>query len=81
MFEGEKTRVFWIGLTILALASLALFTILWYAFTISLGHFSFDWRSQTPLLVGAIVFILVGYYMMKSGVKKPQATHPESKWP
>jgi putative Mn2+ efflux pump MntP len=76
MFEGEKTRLFWIGLTMLALASLVLFTILWYAFINSMRerYISFDWTNQTPQLVGAIIFILVGLYMMNSGVKKLQAT-------
>jgi hypothetical protein len=30
MFEGEKTYVFWIGLIILGLASVAMFSIVWF---------------------------------------------------
>jgi len=28
-------------------------------------------RNSFPIIVGAVVFILIGLYMMKSGVKKP----------
>ena len=68
MFEGEKTFAFWIGLIILGLASVGLFTVAWY-------HAIYDGdyylKSSVPLVVGGIVFILIGFYMMKSGVKKP----------
>ncbi len=70
MFEGEKTPVFWFGLVILGLASVALFAIAWYYviwFDVSSRDYYF--RSLVPLIVGGIVFILIGLYMMKSGVE------------
>jgi putative Mn2+ efflux pump MntP len=71
MFEGEKTYVFWIGLIILGLASVALFSILWYTMLIVPGYYGVDyWKYWIPPIVAAIVFILIGLYMMKSGVKK-----------
>jgi hypothetical protein len=62
MFKGEKTRMFWVGLTILGLASTVLFSIIWY--------FHRNWMYQVPPIVGSIVFMLIGLYMMKSGVQE-----------
>ena len=71
MFEGEKTFVFWIGLIILGLASIGLFGILWnLAVWDGYGDRFEMLKYQVPVLVGGIVFILIGFYMMKSGVKK-----------
>jgi len=71
MFEGEKTWVFWVGLVMMALASFVLFQMLWSWTMYSYIPFDY-WRSMVPIIVGAIVFILIGLYMMKSGVKKEQ---------
>ena len=77
MFQGEKRALFWIGLIILAFASIILFALLWQFAFIELNHYvtwnDVKWmvRSSVPLMVGAFVFILIGLYMMKSGVKKP----------
>jgi len=67
MFGGEKTFVFWIGLIILGLASVGLFTVVW---NYTIYNSDYYLRSSVPLIVGGIVFILIGFYMMKSGVKK-----------
>ncbi len=72
MFEGEKTWVFWVGLVMLALAFLGLFQMLW-AWSMYSYYPSDYWRSMVPIIVGAIVFILIGLYMMKSGVKKEKS--------
>jgi len=71
VFEGEKTFVFWIGLIILGLASVVLFGILWMI-AIWDGYLDrFTMLKQAvPVIVGGVVFILIGLYMMKSGVKK-----------
>jgi len=71
VFEGEKTLVFWIGLIILGLASVGLFGIL-YMIAIWNGYMDrFTMLKQAvPLIAGGIVFILIGFYMMKSGAKK-----------
>jgi len=71
MFEGEKTIVFWIGLIILALGSVGLFGILWiYAVWDGYGDRFAMLKYQVPTIVGGVVFILIGLYMMKSGVKR-----------
>jgi len=71
MFEGEKTLVFWIGLIILGLASVGLFGILWM---IPIWNGYMDpltmLKQAVPVIVGGIVFILIGLYMMRSGVRK-----------
>ena len=71
MFEGEKTIVFWIGLIILGSASVGLFGILWMIAVWNGYTDRFKMFKQAfPVIVGGIVFILIGLYMMKSGVKK-----------
>ncbi len=73
MFEGEKTFVFWIGLIISGLASVGLFGILWMlAVWDGYGDRFTMLKYQVPLIVGGVVFILIGLYMMKSGVKKKE---------
>ena len=71
MFEGEKTSVFWIGLIILGLASVGLFGILWMIAVWNGYGDRFRMTKQTvPVIVGGVVFVLIGLYMMKSGVKE-----------
>jgi O-antigen/teichoic acid export membrane protein len=70
MFEGKKTSVFWVGLLILGLASVILFSLLW--FTMMLGpptNIDYFLKILTPPVTGSVVFILIGFYMMKSGTK------------
>lgn len=68
MFNGEKTRVFWWGLVIFGVALIGLFSFLWYYFV--LNSYGSDWRYYVPFIFGDLVFLLIGFYMMKSGVKK-----------
>ena len=70
-FKGEKTWIFWIGLIILGLTSVTLFSILWYALAIG-GYWPDYWRTLVPPVVGAVVFILIGLYMMRSGTKRQE---------
>ena len=71
VFEGEKTIVFWIGLIILGLASVGLFGILWMlAVWDGYGDRFSMLKYQVPTIVGGAVFIIIGLYMMKSGVKR-----------
>jgi len=74
MFKGEKTSVFWIGLILLGLASIVLFTIIWFNALIALKIYPYAAgpaiEFQVPFIVAAIVFFLIGLYMMRSGVKK-----------
>jgi hypothetical protein len=66
MFEVEKTRIFWVGLTISGLASVALFLTIWIYLTTSRAAFNYrNMVNQVPPVVGCIVFLLIGLYMMK----------------
>jgi hypothetical protein len=88
MFKGEKTNLFWSGLIILGFASLVVFTAIWqiiHSYMIHLAYsgqygstfaYGFAW-SVIPIIVGGIIFMLIGFYMMKSGVKKEQASLPK----
>jgi len=71
VFEGEKSFVFWIGLIILGLSSVGLFGILWMIVVWD-GYMDrfYMLRQAVPVIVGAVVFILIGLYMMKSSVKR-----------
>jgi hypothetical protein len=72
MFEGEKTGVFWVGLIILGLASVALFYVLWMIAVVWNRYFDrfMILESYVPFIVGGVVFIFIGFYMMKSGTQK-----------
>lgn len=75
MFEGEKTYVFWIGLIILGLALVGLFTILW----LNPAHYHVyqDYpKHYVWFIAGAVVFILIGLNIMKSGVKRKKIPEP-----
>ena len=86
MFDGEKSNLFWVGLIVLGFASLVLFTAIWQNILSYFNYLScsgqynssfaynFVW-SYVPIVAGVIIFMLIGYYMMKSGVKKDQASH------
>jgi hypothetical protein len=81
LFEGEKTSLFWIGLLILSLASVAIFAVFWSLLSYLYNPYSncipyYAISSNVPIMVGAVVFLLVGLYMMKSGIK--QAPNPRS---
>ncbi len=68
--KGEKTTVFWVGLIILGVASTVLFDRIWKEiFIYRIYRYT---PISLPTIVGAIIFILIGLYMMRSGVKKEE---------
>jgi len=60
----RKTWVYWLGLIILALSSLVLFAIVW--FNAVLDYYKPPIEFQVPFIVSAIVFVIIGVYMMRS---------------
>ena len=83
MFEGEKTVPFWIGLIVfgfsLYLFTTAIWQIIWYSFfyqalgtsiSISSSLRLSVLQSTVPVIIGGVIFIVIGLYMMKLGVKK-----------
>ena len=80
MFREEKTRVFWWGLIIMGASVVVLFTTLWYPLVIysSYSYYSIDLRYYAPPIFGSIVFLLIGLYMMISGVRKTESSTTQS---
>lgn len=68
MFEGEKTSIFYTGLFILGGSIFGLFLTLWIIF---IDTKNFAWKIVTPFVFGTAVFLIIGYYLMTIGVKKP----------
>jgi hypothetical protein len=63
--------VFWIGLILLALALVSLFEIFWMVTVVMYPANRMEFlKGLVPLIVGSVVFVLIGLYMMKSGVKE-----------
>jgi len=82
MLRAEKTYVFWIGVSLLGLASTGLVTMLWLIFIYYPTNYhrmhwdypthfpTYFWQYYIWQILGAVVFIVIGLYMIKSGVKK-----------
>lgn len=68
MFEGEKTVWFYFGLFILGGSLFGLFLTLWFMF---IDSSSYVWKILTPFAFGSAVFLVIGYYLMTIGVRKP----------
>jgi putative Mn2+ efflux pump MntP len=64
-----REKTFWAGLFILSLSSLVLFQEVWNAWRSSI-YYSSWWAFDFPVVVGTIVFIFVGFAMMRSGLRK-----------
>jgi biotin transporter BioY len=76
--QREKTFVFWIGLIILGLASVALFGIFWFDVVIRVQIIPLDY--QVPFIVATIAFIMIGLYMMRSGVRVIKEKASTAQW-
>ena len=68
MFEGEKTSIFFAGLFIFGSSLFGLFLTLWI---ILIDTSNFVLKFVTPFVFGSAVFLIIGYYLMLIGVKKP----------
>jgi hypothetical protein len=89
MFKDEKTNLFWTGLIILGFASLVVFTAIWQIIISYINYLSYSNRYNTsfaysyvwsyiPIIAGSVIFILIGGYMLKSGVRKEQLNTPKA---
>jgi len=82
MFKAEKTYIFWIGLSILGVASIGLVTMLWLIFFYYPANYhrmhwdyptlfpTYFWQFYVWQILGAFALIFIGLFMMKSGTKK-----------
>ncbi len=86
LFNGEKTSLYWVGLIIVGFASLVLFASVWQFIVSYMNYLSYSslhpstyyyFQSYVPIIVGGIIFMLIGLYMMKSGAKKEQLSNPK----
>lgn len=72
-FRGEKSSLFWVGLIVLGLASVIGFAEIWSWISIETRlwvDLCILLLDEVSIMVGPIVFILIGLLMIKSGVKK-----------
>jgi len=69
---------------ILGLASVVLFDITWFNILWAIKFWEpygteISFETQAPFIVGTGIFILIGIYMMKPGVKKTKETETKIK--
>lgn len=92
MFSGEKKTTFWIGLVTLGYSIFLFFQAFWltiyysgifpsdtYDTNFNLTLFRLVLEQYLPNIVGGIIFLVIGLYMMKIGVKKQINLQPRSK--
>jgi xanthine/uracil permease len=72
VFEGQKTYVFWIGLLVSAVAAVGLFGVFWMIAVWNYVNRFALLKQVVPIIVAGVVFILIGFYMMRSGVRKKE---------
>jgi len=85
LFEGEKTLVFWVGLLVFGYSLAQFGAATWETiyFLIIYPRVYPDSLSTTmimaqslylliPLIISGIIFAVIGFYMMKKGVKPEQ---------
>jgi len=70
MFRGEKTAVFWMPL-ILGMSSMVLFSTIWYILLAYVSSQTVYFPGEAgSTIAGAVTFLLIGLYMMKSGTRQ-----------
>lgn len=84
LFRGEKSVLFYIGLIVLGYSVSQFF---WAGWQIALPFFTnssstpdiigIQWFYYVPSIVQGIIWLIIGLYIMKVGVKKDQSL-PES---
>ena len=63
----ERTMVFWVGLILFALALVELFGIVWMMIVARPPHDFIIKSPLIPLIIGGIIFMVIGIVMMRSG--------------
>ncbi len=91
MFRGEKTTTFWVGLVALGYSIFQFFQAFWipiyisgilpnaltYTASFNLNLFRYGLEEYLPNIVAGIIFLIIGLYIMKVGVKKQPISNPE----
>lgn len=69
--KPSRTMVFWVGLILFSLASVVLFEIVWMAAVVMQPPLQPDFlKGVVPLIVGGIVFMAIGIFMMRQGKRE-----------
>jgi hypothetical protein len=93
MFKGEKTVTFWIGLIIFGYSiyqfAIGIWTVIYYSFLYpnflgynpSFGNDSLllGLGQAVPNIIGGVIFLVIGLYIMKVGLKKESVSNSELK--
>jgi putative Mn2+ efflux pump MntP len=85
VFKGEKTTIFWVGLLVfgysLAQFCSAIWQIIYFAgiyprvYPGTATQSLFEAQavySLIPLTISGVIFVIIGLYMMKKGIKQEQ---------
>ena len=70
MTKENSVLVYWLGLIILAFSSLVLFAVIWFNAVFGWDSYKPSIEFQVPYIVGAVVFFIIGVYMMRSQREK-----------
>jgi xanthine/uracil permease len=77
LFNGEKTAIFWIGLVVFGYSIYefcsAGFFILNYSVNTSLVPIELNptvLNTIVPPIIGGIIFLVIGLYIMKAGIRR-----------
>ncbi len=84
MFEGEKTAVYWLGLVVFGYAIYQFCSAGWFIFAysryqsyVSIELYPAVLNTIVPPIIGGIIFLIIGLYIMREGVLKKG--NPENK--
>jgi hypothetical protein len=88
MLRGEKTGIFWAGLIVLSLSLVSLFGIICLIKieipeTVKPSELYYFWIIPANIklellaapIAGCVIFTLIGFYMMRSGVRSKEAIY------
>jgi hypothetical protein len=77
VFKGEKTAIFWIGVVAFSYSiyqfCLACWEIIYYYFVYPYprsGIFDGLIAGLIPYIIGGVIFMIIGLYIMKVGTRK-----------
>ena len=77
MFEGEKTAIFWLGLVVFGFSIYEFCSAGWFIFAyatsqsiIPMTLYPTVLNTIVPPIIGGIIFVIIGLYIMKAGVRK-----------
>jgi hypothetical protein len=80
LFNGEKTAVFWLGLVVFGYSVYEFCSAGWFIFSYTeaqalLSPYLYPTVLNiiVPPIIGGIIFMIIGLYIMKAGLRKTQS--------